>query len=50
MRSIVTLECTVCKNKNYQTTRNKKSHQDKYELKKFCSHCRAHTKHKESKG
>ena len=49
MRSIVSLECTVCKRKNYQTTRNKKNHQDKYEMKKFCAHCRAHTKHKESK-
>jgi large subunit ribosomal protein L33 len=49
MRSIVAIECTQCKSKNYQTTRNKKNHQDRYELKKFCRHCRAHTKHKETK-
>jgi large subunit ribosomal protein L33 len=49
MRSIIGLECTVCKNKNYSTTKNKTRTPDKLELKKFCPACRKHTPHKESK-
>ncbi|MBI4981933.1 MAG: 50S ribosomal protein L33 [Candidatus Omnitrophica bacterium] len=49
MRETITLECTVCKNKNYTTTRNKKKHQDRLEIKKFCKTCRKHTPHKEIK-
>ena len=49
MRDIITLECTVCKNRNYTTTKNKKTTPDKLELKKFCSTCRKHTAHKETK-
>ncbi|TBR17345.1 50S ribosomal protein L33 [bacterium] len=49
MREIITLECTVCKNRNYTTTKNKKQHQEKLELKKYCRFCRKHTLHKETK-
>ncbi|PIP20283.1 MAG: 50S ribosomal protein L33 [Candidatus Omnitrophica bacterium CG23_combo_of_CG06-09_8_20_14_all_40_11] len=49
MREIITLECTVCKNRNYTTTKNKKTHQDKLEVKKFCKFCSKHTLHKEIK-
>ncbi|MDD4979873.1 MAG: 50S ribosomal protein L33 [Candidatus Omnitrophica bacterium] len=49
MREIITLECTVCKNRNYTTTKNKKLHQDKLEIKKFCRFCYKHTLHKEIK-
>ncbi|MBI4708441.1 MAG: 50S ribosomal protein L33 [Candidatus Omnitrophica bacterium] len=49
MRETITLECTVCKNRNYTTTRNKKKHQDRLEIKKFCKTCRKHTPHKEIK-
>ena len=31
-RSIITLECTVCKERNYSTTKNKKKSQDKLAL------------------
>ncbi|MCE9672419.1 50S ribosomal protein L33 [Myxococcus stipitatus] len=48
-RSIISLECTVCKERNYTTTKNKKKSQDKLELSKFCSRCRKHTDHKEGK-
>ena len=48
-RTIVTLECGACKNRNYTTTRNKKKTTEKYKVKKFCRHCRGHTDHKESK-
>ncbi len=49
MREIITLECTVCKNRNYTTTKNKKKHQDKLEINKFCKFCYKHTLHKEIK-
>jgi len=49
MRDIVTLACSECKNRNYTTTRNKKTMTDRVELKKFCSTCRKHTTHKETR-
>ncbi|HSE14154.1 MAG TPA: 50S ribosomal protein L33 [Candidatus Deferrimicrobium sp.] len=49
MRDIITLACVDCKNRNYTTTKNKKTTPDKLELKKFCSTCRKHTTHKETK-
>lgn len=49
MRSIITLECTKCKRRNYSSTKNKKSTTDKIGLKKYCKHCRSHTPHKETK-
>ena len=49
MRDIITLSCTTCKQRNYTTTKNKKSTPQKLEFKKFCRFCRLHTAHKESK-
>ncbi len=49
MRDIIMLACVDCKNRNYTTTKNKKTTPDKLELKKFCSTCRKHTAHKETK-
>jgi large subunit ribosomal protein L33 len=49
MRDIITLACVDCKERNYTTTKNKKTTPDKLELKKFCSRCRKHTAHKETK-
>jgi large subunit ribosomal protein L33 len=49
MRDIITLACTDCKNRNYTTTKNKKTTPDKLEFKKFCPSCRKHTNHKETK-
>ncbi|OGX32414.1 MAG: 50S ribosomal protein L33 [Omnitrophica WOR_2 bacterium RIFCSPLOWO2_12_FULL_46_30] len=49
MRETITLECSICKNRNYTTTRNKKKNQDKLSISKFCPFCRKHTEHKEIK-
>jgi len=49
MRDIITLACADCKNRNYTTTKNKKTTPDKLELKKYCPTCRKHTTHKETK-
>ncbi len=45
----VTLVCTECKQRNYDTKKNKKNDPDRLELKKYCKFCRKHTLHKESK-
>ncbi|MEA3359885.1 MAG: 50S ribosomal protein L33 [Thermodesulfobacteriota bacterium] len=49
MRDIITLGCTVCKRKNYTTTKNKKRTTDKLQFKKYCPFCQTHTLHKEVK-
>jgi large subunit ribosomal protein L33 len=48
-REIITLQCTECKRRNYSTTKNKKTMTEKLELKKFCSHDRKRTLHREVK-
>jgi large subunit ribosomal protein L33 len=48
-RTIVTLECSECKNRNYTTTKNKRTTPDKLQFKKYCPFCRHHTAHKETK-
>ena len=48
-RVIITLECRECKNRNYSTTKNKRTKPDKLEMKKYCRFCRSHTLHKETK-
>ncbi|NQT84791.1 50S ribosomal protein L33 [bacterium] len=49
MREIITLACTVCKQRNYTTTKNKKASSGRLELKKYCRFCRKHTSHKETR-
>ena len=49
MREIITLACTVCKRRNYTTTKNKKTTTEKLERNKYCKFCRKQTKHKEIK-
>ncbi len=48
-REIITLACTECKRKNYTTTKNKRKHPDRLELRKYCRFCRKHTIHRETK-
>ena len=48
-RMIITLACSVCKNRNYSSMKNKKNTPDKLERKKYCPTCRKHTAHKETK-
>ncbi|GAB6933993.1 50S ribosomal protein L33 [Calditerricola satsumensis] len=49
MRVIVTLECTQCKHRNYTTTKNKRTHPDRLELRKYCKHCNSHVLHRETR-
>jgi len=49
MRVNITLACAECKRRNYMTSKNKKTTTDRIELKKYCSFCKTHTLHKETK-
>ena len=49
MRTRITLACTECKQRNYNTTKDKKAHPDRMETKKYCRFCKRHTVHKETK-
>ena len=50
-RQRITLVCSVCQARNYQTTKAPKQGVvgEPIELKKFCKHCDKHTLHRESK-
>ena len=53
-RELVSLTCTVCKNQNYITDRNKVNMElkgkkgSKLEIKKYCKQCRKSQVHKEN--
>jgi large subunit ribosomal protein L33 len=49
MRTKITLACTDCKQRNYNTTKEKKNHPDRMETKKFCKFCSKHTLHRETR-
>ena len=49
MRENITLACTECKQRNYETSKNKRSNPDRIEVEKFCKFCGKHTTHKETK-
>ncbi len=49
MRDSIILSCTECKRKNYMTTKNKRKHQEKFKVKKYCRFCDKHVVHKETK-
>ncbi len=47
-RIVNSLQCTVCKNKNYYFASNKKK-EKKIEINKYCKKCKKHTLHKMTK-
>jgi len=49
MRVKITLSCTECKQRNYNTMKNKKNTPDRLEMSKYCRFCRKHTVHRETK-
>lgn len=48
-RTLVTLACTECSERNYSTSKNKRSQPDRIEISKHCPRCNKHTIHKETK-
>ena len=49
MADKVILTCTECLSRNYTTGKNKKTHTERLEIKKYCQKCGKHTLHKETK-
>ena len=49
MRVKITLACTECKQRNYNSMKNKKNNPDRLEMNKYCRFCRKHTVHRETK-
>jgi large subunit ribosomal protein L33 len=49
MRVRITLACSECKQRNYDTTKNKKNDPDRLKLQKYCRFCRKQTEHRETK-
>ncbi|GHV08455.1 50S ribosomal protein L33 [Clostridia bacterium] len=49
MRDKITLACTECKQRNYNTMKNKKNNPERIEASKYCRFCRKHTPHRETK-
>ncbi len=49
MRVKITLRCNECKQRNYNTVKNKKNDPDRLEMNKYCPFCRKHTLHSETK-
>ena len=45
----ITLACTECKRRNYDTVKNKKNDPDRLEMNKHCPFCRKHTPHREGR-
>ena len=43
MRVKVTLACTECKQRNYNSMKNKKNDPDRIEMQKYCKFCKKHT-------
>ena len=43
------LACGDCKERNYNTSKNKKNVKDRLRLNKFCKRCRKHTEHAETR-
>ncbi len=49
MRVKVVLACTECKQRNYNTKKEKKNNPDRLEMQKYCRFCRKLTLHRETK-
>lgn len=49
MRVKVTLRCNECKQRNYNTMKNKKNSPDRLKMSKYCPFCKKHTEHTETK-
>ncbi|WP_255298618.1 50S ribosomal protein L33 [Brevibacillus dissolubilis] len=49
MRVNITLACTECGERNYISTKNKRTNPERIELKKYCSRDKKPTVHRETK-
>jgi len=46
-RTIITLACGQCRERNYTTEKNKRNDSQRLELRKYCPRCRSYQVHRE---
>ena len=49
VRMVITLECVECRERNYTSEKNRRNDPSRLELNKYCSRCRTHRMHRETK-
>ncbi len=49
VRMTITFACSVCKERNYTSQKNRRNDPNRLEINKYCPRCRKHTPHKEQK-
>jgi len=49
VRPVITLQCNVFKNHKATTEKNRRNDPNRLEFNKYCSRCRKHTQHRETK-
>ena len=49
VRVAITLACSDCKRRNYQSQKSKRNSPDRVEFKKYCRWCGRHTMHRETR-
>ena len=47
VRILITLGCIDCRERTYNSSKNRRNDPQRLELKKFCPRCRTHTMHRE---
>ncbi|MDA0770816.1 MAG: 50S ribosomal protein L33 [SAR202 cluster bacterium Casp-Chloro-G4] len=46
-RILVNLGCSECRERSYNSSKNRRNDPQRIELKKYCPRCRVHTLHRE---
>ena len=49
VRVKITLACTECMQRYYNTMKNNRNNPDRIEMSKYCRFCKKHTVHKETR-
>ena len=49
VRTVITLECTECRERNYTSEKNRRNDPGRLQFNKHCSRCRCHRLHRETK-
>ncbi|MFW6174698.1 MAG: 50S ribosomal protein L33 [Chloroflexota bacterium] len=48
-RTLITLACTECRERNYHSEKNRRNDSARIELNKYCPRCRQHQLHRETR-
>jgi large subunit ribosomal protein L33 len=49
VRTVITLECTECNERNYTTEKSRRNDPNRLEMRKYCPRCRQHRLHRETR-